>query len=135
LFHTVARAVPSALEGLTSVFGMGTGVTPPLGSPGKHLKRVLDSYPERETAQANISALNQEKIYRIICVFIDDRFVAGVDDRPIQRPACGCSIHAPIVLNGGKDLCLTVDSDFHLALRPGIPAVDVQREVIREIIV
>ena len=27
------NAVPSALEGLTSVFGMGTGGTPPLGSP------------------------------------------------------------------------------------------------------
>jgi len=25
--------VPSALEGLTSVFGMGTGVTPPLSPP------------------------------------------------------------------------------------------------------
>mgnify|MGYP006914496323 CR=1 FL=1 len=28
------RAVPSALEGLTAVFGMGTGVSPPLLSPG-----------------------------------------------------------------------------------------------------
>ena len=27
LSHTVARAVPSAPRGLTSVFGMGTGVT------------------------------------------------------------------------------------------------------------
>jgi hypothetical protein len=33
LSHTVAHAVPSALEGLTSVFGMGTGVTPPLSPP------------------------------------------------------------------------------------------------------
>ena len=31
--HTVAHAVSSALEGLTSVFGMGTGVAPPLESP------------------------------------------------------------------------------------------------------
>ena len=30
LSHTVAHVVPSALEGLTSVFGMGTGVTPPV---------------------------------------------------------------------------------------------------------
>ena len=28
LSHAVTHAVPSALEGLTSVFGMGTGVTP-----------------------------------------------------------------------------------------------------------
>ena len=27
LSHTATRAVPSALRGLTSVFGMGTGVT------------------------------------------------------------------------------------------------------------
>ena len=31
--HTVARAVPSALRGLTSVFGMGTGVALSVGSP------------------------------------------------------------------------------------------------------
>ena len=30
LSHTVARAVPSALKDFTSVFGMGTGVTPSL---------------------------------------------------------------------------------------------------------
>ena len=35
LSHPVSRAVPSALEGLTSVFGMGTGVSPPLWSPGR----------------------------------------------------------------------------------------------------
>jgi hypothetical protein len=34
LSHQVTLAVPSALEGLTAVFGMGTGVTPPLWSPG-----------------------------------------------------------------------------------------------------
>ena len=31
--HAVARAVPSALRGLTSVFGMGTGVALSVGSP------------------------------------------------------------------------------------------------------
>ena len=31
--HAVARAVPSALRGLTSVFGMGTGVTLSVRSP------------------------------------------------------------------------------------------------------
>jgi hypothetical protein len=30
LSHTPAHAVPSAVAGLTSVFGMGTGVTLPL---------------------------------------------------------------------------------------------------------
>jgi hypothetical protein len=30
LSHAVTRAVPWALEGLTTVFGMGTGVSPPV---------------------------------------------------------------------------------------------------------
>ena len=34
LSHAVTSAVPSALEGLTSVFGMGTGVAPPASPPG-----------------------------------------------------------------------------------------------------
>jgi hypothetical protein len=34
LSHQVALTVPSALEGLTAVFGMGTGVAPPPRSPG-----------------------------------------------------------------------------------------------------
>jgi hypothetical protein len=34
LSHAVTSAVPSALEGLTSVFGMGTGVAPPALPPG-----------------------------------------------------------------------------------------------------
>ena len=33
LSHTVSRAVPSALKGLTAVFGMGTGVSPSLEPP------------------------------------------------------------------------------------------------------
>ena len=33
LSHKVSQAVPSAQEGLTTVFGMGTGVTPPLSQP------------------------------------------------------------------------------------------------------
>ena len=33
LSHTVTRAVPSALKGLTSVFGKGTGVAPSLWPP------------------------------------------------------------------------------------------------------
>ena len=33
LSHTLSRAVQSALRGLTSVFGMGTGVSPAVRSP------------------------------------------------------------------------------------------------------
>ena len=38
LSHAVARAVPSAPAGLTSVFGMGTGVTLPTKPP----ENILD---------------------------------------------------------------------------------------------
>jgi hypothetical protein len=43
LSHTLSRAVPSALRGLTAVFGMGTGVSPSLMSPGnsKSLKELF----------------------------------------------------------------------------------------------
>ena len=34
LSRAVASAVPSALEGFTAVFGMGTGVAPPASPPG-----------------------------------------------------------------------------------------------------
>ncbi len=34
LSHTESRAVPLALEGLTTEFGMGSGVTPPVRPPG-----------------------------------------------------------------------------------------------------
>jgi hypothetical protein len=35
LSHTLAGAVPSALEGLASGFGMGPGVSPPLWPPSR----------------------------------------------------------------------------------------------------
>src|SRR5262245_16211993 len=41
LSHAVAHAVPSAQEGLTSVFGMGTGVAPPASPPGIESARYL----------------------------------------------------------------------------------------------
>ena len=42
LSHTVARGVPSALEGLTTVFEMGTGVAPPVWSPGNLLRTGIN---------------------------------------------------------------------------------------------
>src|SRR5262249_59667702 len=38
LCHPVARAVPSALEGLTAGFGMGPGVPPPLWPPKRGVR-------------------------------------------------------------------------------------------------
>ena len=40
--HTVASAVPSALEGLTTVFGMGTGGSPPPWTPGNRIVNIRE---------------------------------------------------------------------------------------------
>ena len=47
LSHPVSRAVPSALEGLTSLFGMGRGVTPPPKPP--HNKMTTDTRRGKST--------------------------------------------------------------------------------------
>ena len=41
LSHTLSRAVQSALRGLTSVFGMGTGVSPAVRSPASQARASL----------------------------------------------------------------------------------------------
>ena len=47
LSHRVAPAVPSALEGLTSEFGMGSGRTPPLSSRANRIgTRQLRGVPK-----------------------------------------------------------------------------------------
>ena len=49
LSHAVASAVPSAQEGLTSVFGMGTGVAPPAMPPGNEsVWRLKGARPNTE---------------------------------------------------------------------------------------
>ena len=42
LSHRVSRAVPSALEGLTSEFGMGSGVAPPVLTAGNLVDRRIE---------------------------------------------------------------------------------------------
>src|SRR5262249_22010670 len=47
LSRAVTSAVPSALEGLTAVFGMGTGVAPPVRPPGIEIPSTRSSRPAR----------------------------------------------------------------------------------------
>ena len=59
LSHAVTSAVPSALEGLTSVFGMGTGVAPPASPPGigRQLNTlILECSHATVTVSRNMSA-------------------------------------------------------------------------------
>jgi hypothetical protein len=71
LSHPVARAVPSALAGLTAVFGMGTGVSPPLWSPDTSLSKVGD----RSIAVVAIDSSQRSAIARAkreaVCVDVD----------------------------------------------------------------
>src|SRR5262249_52693229 len=54
LSHAVAHAVPSAQEGLTSVFGMGTGVAPPASPPG--IKTTRRGCPRGRTRRSRSAA-------------------------------------------------------------------------------
>ena len=55
LSHTAARAVPSAQRGLTSVFGMGTGVT-------------LSALPPRNSLYGARSTSHVARIYLGNCI-------------------------------------------------------------------
>src|SRR5262245_33350342 len=74
LSHAVASAVPSAQEGLTSVFGMGTGVTPPATPPG--IGRFL------ATSQAEYGDSRAQ--LRSALVSAHERKVRGQAARPIS---------------------------------------------------
>ena len=58
LSHTAAHAVPSARTGLTSVFGMGTGVAPPLKSPGFNAFFCLDKLYGQASRSISTGQLN-----------------------------------------------------------------------------
>jgi hypothetical protein len=54
LSHTLARAVPSGLKGLTSVFGMGTGGSPSLQSPKTYLNSPVRANPPQTFASIRV---------------------------------------------------------------------------------
>src|SRR5712691_9940111 len=58
LSHTLSRAVQSALRGLTSVFGMGTGGTPAVRSPTK-----------RSRQHSAVSSFHADRDYRGAAIF------------------------------------------------------------------
>jgi hypothetical protein len=66
LSHPVSRAVPSALEVLTAVFGMGTGVAPPLSPPGNYTivrgGRAPNGSPTLEQCDASYECLLPHKL-------------------------------------------------------------------------
>ena len=59
LSHTVTHAVPSAPKGLTSVFGMGTGVAPSIQPPGNF--EFSNSVSDREWRFMEISTPAEDR--------------------------------------------------------------------------
>src|SRR5205823_6188300 len=57
LSHPVTRAVPSALEGLTSGFGMGPGVPPPPWPPKRYEGASLRTDPELDSEREQSQVL------------------------------------------------------------------------------
>src|SRR2546422_6200745 len=78
LSHAVARAVPSAPRGLTSVFGMGTGVT-------------LSTQPPENWFRSQISNLRSEIMKRTFSVAETRRSACEVNRtaEPTQSPRYG----------------------------------------------
>ena len=70
LSRTVARAVPSALGGLTSEFGMGSGVSPPLWSPEFYnqksrltsLSSILLMHPREHRVQEKLMVKSHDQL-------------------------------------------------------------------------
>jgi hypothetical protein len=64
LSQAVTSQVPSALEGLTSVFGMGTGVAPPPLPPETFFSLpCLAIFDLREVRETNLSARVEASTY------------------------------------------------------------------------
>ncbi len=85
LSQRVAPQVPSAQEGLTSVFGMGTGVTPPLWSPTRLLRiesifRFLFSKAYKRAKKIRVL----QKFHRGCRRFVSYLNIVGQASRPIS---------------------------------------------------
>src|SRR5687768_2035754 len=84
LSREVTLAVPSALGGLTAVFGMGTGVSPPLEPPEKRHSNLFECRPER-------SALRMTGFQRTITTPGETKgsFASLRTVRPLAAPESG----------------------------------------------
>jgi hypothetical protein len=83
LLRALASPLPSAQAGLTAVFGMGTGVSPPLLS---HLESFDPSKVNR-VRHANDGAIRTARLSRLLCVHL--RPINLVFSQGSQRPHLG----------------------------------------------
>ena len=70
LSHPVAQAVPSALEGLTSGFGMGPGVSPPLWPPKRWSPRSSGTWIEgaalEQSSRTTIASASESQVLGLL---------------------------------------------------------------------
>ena len=99
LSRAVSSQVPSALKGLTSVFGMGTGVTPSLSPPEwvnefMRFSALLASYRYSVTEQSSFSSSVQLLPSRVpICSGFPSRFQPVLAQSPCAS-AMFCAPHS-----------------------------------------
>ena len=63
-FPVVYAAVPSAMKGLTSVFGMGTGGSPSLWSPGNNYNSLT---PDQLSGFSSLTAVRFDSNNNLSC--------------------------------------------------------------------
>jgi hypothetical protein len=86
LSHARARAVPSALEGLTSEFEMGSGMAPPTSSPEKLWVLIVEAEKRKAGVVGSGSKANLcvEALSPVSKKQIEKRLVIGQASRPIS---------------------------------------------------
>jgi hypothetical protein len=107
LSHTLARAVPSGLKGLTSVFGMGTGGSPSLQSP----KTYFESARTTEPATAGPARANPPQTFASIRVHLRPMNIDG----PTHKTAAANSMPTENFMVKPNGLLVTVSSTYYYA--------------------
>src|SRR5436190_17491250 len=81
--------VSSALVGLTAVFGMGTGVTPPLQGPRRQLYQARDASGKAAPIGSDVNDGACALFPRHLGAFVVDLFVEGVIVSAVLLAAAG----------------------------------------------
>ncbi len=94
LSRPVSRTVPSALEGLTCVFGMGTGVSPPLSPPQNLQNQIIQfSNPNQPSPPPVPKGSKGKRHFPLVSMDADggDRFAVRTarGDLPYGPHGCG----------------------------------------------
>ncbi len=70
LSHGLTTIVSSTQEGLTSVFGMGTGIAPPVLPPGNLLSKQIPNIPKANINGQAARPISTGKLNTLLCLHI-----------------------------------------------------------------